>query len=786
MELKIDGQRCDLGATACVVPGYDADKTVDTESCREGRSLKITLPPTPQNDALAAFARDPHAAVHFNEVLHRAELTADGAVLLSGTARLLATSDAGYTLEIRDGGARWASVAAQQMFNALDIDYTAPLTPTTIFESWTNTSPVKFFPIHRDEYGQQNSSLDLLPAERMLSVDDYHPFLHIATLLGEIFRQAGYRTQSKFLESDFFRSLYLSGAYPSRDTTAAANRMGFFARRLSPVTALADDVGRVYADPKAQYNTVGNLVETATPQTLDCDSEPIPELHNNGHCFALENGKIRFRPLTEVSVGFEYYLHYTTDHRIMSRTRLRGFDTLYLGPGAEMSFTLANRYTDHRAAITTNFSYRALVFNHTVGAQYRLTYTRNGAAGALWAEFAARSAVVTTPVSGSVSAPVLLVRSGNSWLPYTSDWALYNSYVGETGETTVDLRVRTAAEIVSPASPKHFDLIYLSGAEAGMSLTLHKACSLTPRFLSSPGFGSMLSFADVAQHRIRQAALINAVGHLFNLRFYTEEATKTVWIEPADDFFGAGREVDWTQKTDFSQPVERRDRVLDVHELRTWGYLKGDGAVTRFDAKAATPLGDWSVKSLSYAAKLGREEVRNPLFCPTLNDQGHYLNAPSAQIMQVGDRDDAEQDGTNFTPRIVRFWGMHPLPIGERWGYPSEQAAYPLAAFHFAGDSHAAGFTLGFEDRDGLRGLHRFYDRQVAQESSRERITLWLRIAPHEFEALFAPGCDAPDLRTTFRIDTGQGVVRATLQSIATYDPQAPSVRCTFNRLTED
>ena len=67
-----------------------------------------------------------------------------------------------------------------------------------IFASWTDASPVKFFPIHRDEYEQQNSSTDLLPAERLLSVDDYHPFLHIATLVGQIFREAGYDVKAGF------------------------------------------------------------------------------------------------------------------------------------------------------------------------------------------------------------------------------------------------------------------------------------------------------------------------------------------------------------------------------------------------------------------------------------------------------------------------------------------------------------------------------------------------------------------------------------------------------------
>jgi len=68
------------------------------------------------------------------------------------------------------------------VFSALGIDYHARLLPSTVSASWTDDSPESFFPIRRDEYPQQNSPSDLLPAERILSVDDYHPFLHVATL----------------------------------------------------------------------------------------------------------------------------------------------------------------------------------------------------------------------------------------------------------------------------------------------------------------------------------------------------------------------------------------------------------------------------------------------------------------------------------------------------------------------------------------------------------------------------------------------------------------------------
>ncbi|MFR6352054.1 MAG: hypothetical protein ACLUNN_07055 [Alistipes finegoldii] len=414
MELNIDGKPCDLGSERIAVPGYAAAALADVEAAREGRSLTLTIPATMRNDALAGFARDPHTAERFNATLHTAELTAEGSVMLSGTVRMLSASDEGYRIEIRDGGAGWAKNAARRMFNALGVDFRAALTPETILAGWTDDSPVKFFPIRRDEYPQRNSPTDLLPAQRLLTVDDYHPFLHVATLVETIFGEAGYRIESRFMESELFRSLYMSGAYASRDTAALAARMGFFARRLSSATAKADYSGRVAANPNTALNSVGNIVETATPQTPDADGEPVPGLSNNGGCFGFDRGNIVFTPTTEVSAGFEYYLKYTTDHVIQSRQRLKGFDSVYLGTGADMRFSLANRYEDRRGGIAQNRSYTAIVFDHAEGRQYRLSYTRNGTADTLWSEFAARTAQVVTPAAGSVANPVLQVRSGTA------------------------------------------------------------------------------------------------------------------------------------------------------------------------------------------------------------------------------------------------------------------------------------------------------------------------------------------------------------------------------------
>ncbi len=271
MELMIDGQPCDLGTAKITLPKFREADFADVDTCGKGDSIKVIVPATPHNDALMGDGCDAHTAGRFNFTPHTARLTAEGATLFAGMAVMLeASSEKGYTLELRDGGAQWAKDAAAGVFRDLPIVYQAALTPATILASWTDDEPVKFFPIMRDTYPQQNGSTDLLAAQRLLTVDDYHPFLHIATLVETIFTQAGYRLESEFIRSAWFQSLYMSGAYASHDTAALAARMAFFARRLSPCLLRS-----------AQWWRVSSSLSASTSYRVSPPAVPWPNVPAN-------------------------------------------------------------------------------------------------------------------------------------------------------------------------------------------------------------------------------------------------------------------------------------------------------------------------------------------------------------------------------------------------------------------------------------------------------------------------------------------------------------------------
>lgn len=789
IRILIDSKVCDPVGGQKIELAFDARTMADPEAGRSGTSLTLELLPTPAAEELFGAERHLYGAGKFNAALHTGEIEADGVCVFSGSVRLLETVQDGaecrYRVEFRSGGSAWAKQAALKRLDDLEIDYAAALLPTTIAASWSDDAPVKFFPVHRDRYELHTGAVGLDAPEQLLLTDDYHPFLSLRELTLTLFRMAGYTVESEFFESDFFRSLYMSGAYASRNTQVLEQKMGFLARRKAESQTKANSLGRVDANPFVTFNSVGNLVDAFSPQEVDETGATLTDAYSANGCLRMENGELCYRPLTQVNAGFEYHIRYVTAYRIRSRTRLTGIDSIWLGEDADVHFELANRFTDRRDAPQSRYQYRIVVFDHTDGDSWSLKASVNGIETEI-AAFSARSALATMPEAQPVTG--LRLHRNGSQTPYAGDWALYDGYIGETGLTEVQLTVRTSPEQLSPTAPKYFRQISFYGAEPDMDFTLGRECTLRPCFSSIPGYGARLSFAEVAQHPVRQLELLQALAHLFDLRFFTDERLKKIRIEPACLFYDTATPWDWSDRIIGEVSFTNADRAPEIHETQTWGYSGDDGAVSRYNTANDTEFGRWSYTAASRATKEGEKVALNPLFAATVSEAGGYLNAPSAFIMQVGDRDDAtNDDAAAFTPRIVRYAGLQALPAGERWGYPLNEERYPLAAFHFAGDNRIEGFTLCFEDRDAVQGLHRFRDLQLEAGDTLQRLTVQLRISADEYAALFRlDGTSYPSLRSCFRLRIAGGTAHYTLAAIASYDPQSGIARCLFDRLTTD
>ena len=793
MRLVIDGQECPFDASQRLGLRWSSAAMRSVDEAREGVSVTLEVPATPLTDRIFGHAHDLCTAVSFNDSEHTARIIADGAVVHEGVAVLEETvggnnggnggndgmAATAYRVRITGGGAKWAEDASRRMMADLPVRFLTRLLPTAIRDTWEGDSvAVRFLPVVRDTYEADYASTGLQPVERIMLTDDYHPFLSVREIMRTIFAESGYEMRGEFADSELFRSLYISGAYPSSDTRALQQRMDFAAGRTADAEASADALGRVYMSPYMSVNSVGNFVDTFRSDD--------GSLYSTGGCMAIEDDRTLFRPLSAVRVGFEYSVRYVTDYRIASRQRLAGFDTFYTPATGAVRYELPNRFVDRRDSLSRNFSYRAVVFDHAEGARYRVVCTSSSGGIHIMGSFAARSAEVSTGSAATYADPVLQVYDSatGTWQAATGDWALYDGYIAETGRTEVAFTLRSPSQACSPTQPASFDLMYVAGADRGMKFRLLASSTLRPVFSSNAAYGAPLTFADVAAIGVRQSVVVDAVCSMFNLVMLTDNDARTVTLAPADRFYDtAARPIDISARIDTAAAVTASDLSLTAHDNLVLHYRDADGAVRRFNSENDTTLGLWQTPTGRYGSVKGDDDRPNPLFTPTLNTSGRHLNAPSALLMQVGDRDDPDTAAlSGFSTRIVRWFGLQPLPAGERWGFPATDGNYPLAAFHLPPCNAAPrGATLCYEDRDGATGLHTHYDAEAERLRTSRAVTLRLRLTPDEWAALrHAPDDDrqTPTAAAIRRLTIGGQTGDYILESADDWDPRDCMARC--------
>ncbi len=777
VEVLLDGQRCDLSE------GYrlpddifrlDMTAAADLSKQRSGQTLHIELPSTPRNDALMLMAKDACAGELFNAAEHTAQVWVDGVMLMQGVALLEAVRAQGkeltYCLKVRSGGSDWVEGAALTKLGAA-LEYEATLDGDTIKASWGADQPVRFLPVLYDDYTVPYSDDTLYPPQRVMTVADYYPFLSLRHLVEAAAQRAGYELAGDWVKSTEFSRLMMSGRYPQVGEASIARLKsfaGFEAGRTTESTEVADSSGRVCVTSQVLLSSLGNMVQTTEGEGLYC---------SNGCLTISEAEGVVYRPPTTLTVGFEYYFKYKTDYSMLSRKRLKCFDSIYLGNGCDMRFQVANPFKDSRSALLPQMEYKCKIFDHEEGATYRLRYIY-GSRRVVIGDFNVGCYTFVMPaLSYTPRAELLKVADDGTMLPYAGEWAIYEGFVQEQGEVEVEITLQSPPEQVTP-SGKVFNQLYIHGAEPGQSITLSRECRLRPVFTTSPALGSKLTFEDVAAHDIWLIELIEALQQMYNLRIYTDEAARKVYIMPRDEFY-RGDEHDWSHKVDLGAPVQVEDMAMEQKERFTLAYrAETDGAVSRFNAQADSPLGEWTTQIESRATLRGEERKGNTLFTPTLSTQP-YATAPSAWVMQVGDRD-ADQLGV-VSARVVSYEGLLSLPSGQLWGYPSFEGRYPLAVFHLSNLR-----SLCFEDRGNVKGLHRFYDKELQQRSRRRRVRLTMHLTPLELRSLAEWESSGANLRSTFVLNLSGQRAAYNLEAVESYDAATQSAVCRFIRTLND
>lgn len=772
--LRVDGVEIPLATKSLVLPSFDARSLRSCEAQREGATMIVSVKVSEEVSRLFGLANEAYPIECFNKEYHYGEVVEDGVVLFAGVVSYCSTEyrngEPYYNIRIASGGATWADRAASTKLRDTPINASRLLNLVDIYESWTDDNPIKMLPLNRDSYPEADSS-GLYQVYHPKLPQDYHPFISVKSLMESILCDDGYSIESSFMNSPLFEKLMISGAYKGVDSDVAHATMGFYAMRSTTSSAKANSGGRVEVSLPKHESSLGTMVDTVSPTTVDENGNLCENAYSHGGCFTFENGVPLFRPRREVDVAFDLHFDYTTDYKIISSKWLKGFTRLYAGVGCSVEVALPNPNRDCRDEVQVNTMYKLYIFDYDDSASYRLTGLGEVSGRVSSVQFAS---VPTTKVT-------LQKRDAGEALykEYEGDWALYEGYVAERGTKRVEFTLRTPYEHCTPSSPKRFDTIYFSGAEQGQQLTLHSGCSITPVFGGTVGYGRSVEFADVANHDISNLDIVNAVAQMFNLCIYTHRPSKRIFIEPYDDFFG-GDIVDWRsrQRDDNAQ---YKECVVDSFMVTKLGYLPADGALGYCYGVDREEFGQWQHFVDSYATKQSVDSRLNPIFHPTASMPTLVGTAPSASVLVVGDREVVE-DMAYVEPRIVLYHGIRELPKGEYWPAAYGRDVYPCVAFHSAEE----GETLCFEDRDGITGLHRYYDKELRECATSQMLTTNIYLPPEQYVALLDPNTEGANLRSRFRLNIQNTPSLFRLDAIEGYDGERYIARCRFQRLCEE
>lgn len=834
MKIFIDGIEADTDASTSVRLSLSIAEITDPEKSRTGYSKPFVLPATPRNRQLIGGCGDVNSAEAFNGRKHTARIEQDGCVIMDGTLYIAAYTDNGdgggeYSAAIIGPGKEWVNKAAVTPLRKLELGFEEVISAATIVQSWSWDKPVRFLPVQRDSFAIENYNSHLFPPVKILSFEDYHPFIHIRTMIEAVFRSAGYAIESEFMRGGLFDSLYMSGNYPRKSIEGDKSKMDFLAGRFDDRSATANSTGKVYADPVTSLNTVGNIVETANPRE-ESEGRVLENVFSKNDCFTKIGNRIAFVPTHGAVVGFEFKIHYTADYYMLDRDELKTFNKLYLWSGQEHDYKIVNSNTDRRNDFRTGKTFMVIIFGHRDGDSYQFRYDElaneqvdpdNPQPGEvtprILTTFSTRTATITATGSKPVANPSIWIKEQGSstYVAYESDWALYDGYVQERGETEVEITVRSSPERILPSQPKFFDQIYFGGAEPGMKFTLGRNTTLRPLFAGYPCEGSTVRFEDVAAHEASCLDLINAVRHMFNLAFFTDSLEKRVRIEPKTEFYKTDTIIDWSGKMDLSKPIRISEAGSGLPQTYTMRYQTGDGAVSRWNRQNGQRFGSHSWKIANILAKEGEKVNENPLFTASINVTGAFPDAPAASLVQAGDREtDTMQDveELNFPAKVVRYMGMSQLPPSQKWGWPWYQGSYPSLVFHSAGtsagngvstrsdgtdasmatgvtagksagngqDGSGGGFTMCFEDRDSAEGLHRFYDKTFDTYGNGKKVEVYISLSPHEIEPLVYPNSLGHDFSALYRLVINGENALYRLEQVCDYDPEEPSTKCIF------
>ena len=273
--------------------------------------------------------------------------------------------------------------------------------------------------------------------------------------------------------------------------------------------------------------------------------------------------------------------------------------------------------------------------------------------------------------------------------------------------------------------------------------------------------------------------MLRSIMQMYNLLIYTNPYTKKVHLYTFDEYWNRGSVVNWSDRIDSDNEISVVPIVDNISKEVILSYADGNPRVEYYNARNTLP---YFAYKTTLPTKMTKEtkEVQNALFSPAFMVKVSEAFGGGSGIIPALAGKDAKNTVLDFnlgdvpmTAMLVDMQIAAPkLPLNTDVFGDIGPMQPPIVAT-IDGET-----TLSFADREGTRGLHRFYDRQIELWRKGKRLICYCRIDAWEIEALRMNDYNL-NFSSIFKLNINGEDIYARLESVE-YEPTNTTNKCTF------
>lgn len=353
--------------------------------------------------------------------------------------------------------------------------------------------------------------------------------------------------------------------------------------------------------------------------------------------------------------------------------------------------------------------------------------------------------------------------------------------LSEDQHLTFDVALKTPVKSYSTSSHTISNLLFGSSSySSGITVYGTAGGSLKPSFEWGVPIRESVKLSDVGGDALAED-MLRSIMQLYNLIIYTNPKTKQVHLYSFADFWN-NNIVDWSGRIDLDSDISVSAMSDTIGKSVTLQYADCSPRIDYYNDRHSLPYFAYK-KALSNKMTKEEKEVANTLFTPAyMAKVAEEFGSGDGKVPAVAKKGE-EGNVLDFNIADVPHT-LVLIPEGEE---SADRAQLPIQTVVF-GDMGGIQppmsavidgvATLSFADKDGIEGLHKYYDKQIALWEKAKRLTCYCRVEAWEIEAL-RHNSDNINFRSLFKLNISGEDIYGRLESIE-YEPSNTTNKCVF------